>query len=471
MRRLLSITTNMLGLLVLIALVVALLFTFSEMRRVADPTPQTHPLPIKQGPLAALTAQLDSQSVPETFQSPLPSPTPPPPPSVPPCDLTVSPKSDAFGPPLDAFVFSQPQVVLTHKAAIGIASPLPDGESLLITLDVPGTDRQSIEVFNIRTGESHVYAERTGNNGKPVWLAALEAAAYSTLVGQQYELRISQGDAKQTERVAPSVEGLSLAAGPEGRRLLYLPGLTSNRPEVWDGANRSTEALQVNLDQWKYPKYPKDVQSMLAPSAFQVAWRLDGSQLVFYTLPWTFLFDIQTNQVCEIDLGPFRDETVKAMPIWALEAKWSPDGRYLALITTDSFPGQASGTGAAILATELTIVDMKTGQLRNLQPTSDVTPAQHYVTDIAWSPDSQYVATLGIVGIDEMGSEKAGVFIIEASTGKLQPGPSDYELGGGLWGWQLAWSVDGSQLVVACPTPEEGKLCTVSLKLKDVPES
>ncbi|MEJ2557503.1 MAG: hypothetical protein P8186_15000, partial [Anaerolineae bacterium] len=170
----------------------------------------------------------------------------------------------------------------------------------------------------------------------------------------------------------------------------------SNRPEVWDGANRSTEALQVNLDQWKYPKYPKDVQSILAPSAFQVTWRPNGSQLVFYTLPWTFLFDIETNQVCEIDLGPFRDETVKAMPIWAFEAKWSPDGRYLALITTDTVPGQASGTGAAILATELTIVDMKTGMLRNLQPTSDVTPGQHYVTDIAWSPDNQYIATLEV---------------------------------------------------------------------------
>ena len=471
MGRLRNIATGMLGLLALIALVIALILTFGEMRRVAEPTPQAYPLSIEQGPLAASTAQLDSQSVPETFQSPLPPPTPPGPPGVPLCDFTAAPEPDAFGPPLDAFVSSQLQVVMTHKAAIGIASPLPDGESLLITRDVPGTDRQTIEIFNIRTGESRVYAERTGNNGKPVWLAALEAAAYSTLVGQQYELRISQGDAKQTERVAPSVEGLSLAAGPEGRRLLYLPGPTSNRPEVWGGANRSTESLQVNLDQWKYPKYPKDVQSILTPSAFQVAWRPNGSQLVFYTLPWTFLFDIETNQVCEIDLGPFRDETVKAMPIWALEAKWSPDGRYLALITTDTVLGQASGTGAAILATELTIVDMKTGMLRNLQPTSDITPGQHYVTDIAWSPDSQYIATLGIVGIDEMGSEEEGVFIIEASTGHSQPEPSDYDLGGGLWGWQLAWSVNGSQLIVTCPTQEEGRLCTISLKLKDVPES
>jgi WD40 repeat protein len=396
MGRLRSITTGMLGLLALIALVIALVLTFCEVRRVAEPTPQAYPLPIEQGPLAAHTAQPSSESIPGTFQAPLPPPTPPGPPGVPLCDFTAGPEPDAFGPPLDAFVFSQPQVVMTHKAAIGIASPLPDGESLLITRDVPGTDRQTIEVFNIHTRDSRVYAERTGNNGKPVWLAALEAAAYSTLVGQQYELRISQGDAKQTERVAPSVEGLSLAAGPEGRRLLYLPGPTSNRPEVWDGANRSTEALQVNLDQWKYPKYPKDVQSILAPSAFQVAWRPNGSQLVFYTLPWTFLFDIETNQVCEIDLGPFRDETVKAMPIWAFEAKWSPDGRYLALITTDTVPGQASGTGAAILATELTIVDMKTGMLRNLQPTSDVTPGQHYVTDIAWSPDNQYIATLEV---------------------------------------------------------------------------
>ncbi|MCS7221394.1 MAG: hypothetical protein RML36_08785 [Anaerolineae bacterium] len=58
--------------------------------------------------------------------------------------------------------------MLTHLAAIGIAGWLSDDQQLLITRDVPGTNRQSIDVFDIKTGELITYAEREGNSGKPV---------------------------------------------------------------------------------------------------------------------------------------------------------------------------------------------------------------------------------------------------------------------------------------------------------------
>jgi len=59
-------------------------------------------------------------------------------------------------------------VVLTHTSAVGIAGWLPDGERLLITRDIPGTNRQSIETFNTRTGEIQIYAQREGANGKGI---------------------------------------------------------------------------------------------------------------------------------------------------------------------------------------------------------------------------------------------------------------------------------------------------------------
>jgi hypothetical protein len=187
---------------------------------------------------------------------------------------------------------------------------------------------------------------------------------------------------------------------------------------------------------------------------------------VFYTQPWTFLFDMKTNQACEIDLGRFLEGMVKIMPIWALEAKWSPDGPDVALITTGSAPGKASGTGWVIQSTELTIVNVKTGALRTLQLAPDINPGQHYVTDIDWAPDSRYLAALAVVGIDEMGSEQGGMFIVDATTGEFQRGPSSYDLGGGPWGWQLAWSPDGAQLAVNCPTPEVGRLCIIPVHFK-----
>ena len=369
------------------------------------------------------------------------------------------------GPSLDAYVFSEPSVVLTHTSGIGIIGWLPDGQRLLITRDIPGTNRQAIETLNIRTAEIQVYGQREGANGKPVWLSGLGGVAYSTLAGQHHELWLSWGDPARAERIASRVEGLSLIADPTGQRLLYFPSLVSGQPRLLDVASRVEQAMPLNVAQWQYPKYPKLVQSMLTPSAFRIAWHPDGSQLAFYTQPWTFLFDMRTNEVCEIDLGQSEPEN---MPIWALEAKWSPNGRYLALITTGTFPGQASGTGAAILYTDLTILDMRTGNLRTLQPAPDINGGEHYVTDMSWAPDSHYLAVLGVVRITETGSEKEGIFIVDVTRGEFQRVLSEHDFGGGSWGWQLAWDPSGSQLAVNCPTPEEGRLCIISVRPKDV---
>ncbi len=427
---------------------------------------------------AKLASQAFQSPIETPTQPPYPppaTPTPPGPPAtptvaptrVPRCTFAARPVPAEPGPSLDAYHFSEPQVVLTHTSAIGIAGWPPDNQRLLITRDVPGTNRQAIEAFNVRTGEVRVYAQREGANGKPLWLSGLDGVAYSTLVGRQHELWISWGDPAQAEQIAPNVEGLSLAVDPAGQRLLYFPSPASRQPRLLDVASRVEQAMSLDVAQWRYPKYPEPVQSMLRLSVFRIAWHPDGSQLVFYTQPWTFLFDMRTNEVCEIDLGQSGPEN---MPIWALEAKWSPNGRYLALITTGTFPGQASGTGAAILYTDLTILDVRTGNLRTLQPAPDINGAQHYVTDMSWAPDSHHLAVLGVVRITENGSEKEGIFIVDVTTGEFRRVLSEYDFGGGSWGWQLAWNPSGAQLAVNCPTPEEGRLCIVRVRPKDVQE-
>jgi WD40 repeat protein len=466
MKRLLNVGGGLLGLLAVIALVVVLALTFGGLRRGAEPEPQVFRSPIETPtqppyPPPVTPTPLGPPATPT--QPPYPPPATPTiaPTAVPRCTFAARSAPAVPGPSLDTYHFSEPQVVLTHTSAIGIAGWLPDGQRLLITRDIPGTNRQAIETFNIRTGELSVYAERNGSNGKPIWLLALNAVAYSTLVDQHHELWVSRGDPQRVERAVPDVLGLSLATEPDGKHLLYFSRLTGERPQQLNVETRAVQEMPLDLAQLRYPKYPEPVQSMLGPSVFKIVWRPDGSQVVFYTIPWTFLFDVTTNQVCEIDLGQTR---VEGMPIWALEAKWSPNGRYLALITTGTFPGQASGTGASILYTELTILDMETGNLRILQPAPDINGGQHYVTDITWAPDSYYLAVLGIVRIDEMGSEKEVVFIVDATTGELRQSLSDRDLGGGLWHWQIAWSPDGSQLAVNCPTSEEGRLCILSVK-------
>lgn len=195
---------------------------------------------------------------------------------------------------------------------------------------------------------------------------------------------------------------------------------------------------------------------------FTMVWRPDGSQMVLYSQFWTFLLDARTNQICELDLGEYNPEAMD-IPPWAIEAQWSPNGRFLAFITTDSL-------NAPLRRTELAILDTETGERQTVSPAPDIEPGRHYVTDMAWAPDSRYLAVLGVVRITETGSEKAGLFIVDVEKGEFERILSDHEFGGGLWASQIAWGPSGSQLAVNCPTPEEGRLCIISVRPESAQE-
>lgn len=111
--------------------------------------------------------------------------------------------------PIDRYQFSEPEIVLTSKTAIGIASWLPDGKRLLITRSV-GNGRETIETLDIRTGETLVYAEREGAAGKPVWIDDLNAVAFATSVKDRQELWISYGKTNERDIIAADVTGWSL---------------------------------------------------------------------------------------------------------------------------------------------------------------------------------------------------------------------------------------------------------------------
>lgn len=224
----------------------------------------------------------------------------------------------------------------------------------------------------------------------------------------RYDLWIRHGKPEQVQRLAEGVSPIFLTVDSSGR-LIYLPQAASD-PQVLDVATGHTQALPLALTRWQYPQYP---QAVFKLSTFQITGQPKGSQAMLFAYPWTLLFDTHTNQACAVDLG----QTTPVNPIWALQARWGPDGRYLALVTIDTRPGQL------VRSAELAILDMETGVLRTLQPAPD----RHGVTSIAWAPSGRYLAVLGIVymGADRMGERREeGVFIVDAVTGAVQPGPS-----------------------------------------------
>jgi WD40 repeat protein len=391
---------------------------------------------------------------------------------VPPCLFAGQPVPAEPGPPFEAYRFSEPRVVLTHPSAIGIAGWLPDGQQLLITRDIPDTNRNSIDLFNVRTGELNTYAERDGSSGKPVWLPALRAVAYITLVAEKGqeppivyhpELWISYGNPQQVERLTSDIRG-ALAVEPGGKRLWYFSRSEPDRPQVFDGESRVIQTAPWNVAAWKYPKPDLEWAMRDRSPQFTMVWHPDGTRVVLYSQFWTFLLDVKTTQVCELTLGEYNPEAMD-IPPWPLEAQWSPDGRYLAFITTDSL-------NLPLRRTELAILDMETGERRTLSPGPDIEPGQHYVYDIAWVANSQQLIALAQTETS-WGRPIQKLYLIDARTGDSQQIMPDIFGGGTIEGWQLAWSPNGQTLAVKCPTwletePTivEDHICLISVTLQ-----
>lgn len=447
MKRILNIVGGLLGLLVLTGLAVVFALTFGGLRREAQPASQAFQSPIE---------------IPTLPPYPPPAtPTLPGPPAVPvpPCTFVGRPTPTEPGFPLEAYQFSEPKIVLTHPAAIGIAGWLPDGQQLLITRDVPGTNRNTIDVMDTHTGELRTYAEREGSSGKPVWLPALKAIAYLTLVAEKGEeqpiryhpeLWISYGNPQQAERLTSDVRR-ALAVDPDGKRLWYFSRSEPDRPQILDVETRRIQAAPLDLAPLRYLKPGLEWAMQDRSPEFKMAWRLDGSQVVFYSQFWTFLVDVKTGQVCELHLGEYNPEAMD-IPPWPLDAQWSPDGRYVAFITTD-------GLSLPLRRTELTILDMETGERRALSPGPDIEPGRHYVTDMAWAPNGQVLAILATVEYRD-GATWEGLFLVEDATGQSKRLVPHIVFPAGDTGWNLAWSPNGSSLAVTCLY---GPLCLIEV--------
>jgi Tol biopolymer transport system component len=354
--------------------------------------------------------------------------------------------------PIDINRFSEPKVVLTSEMAINIAGWLPDSERLLITRDLLDGNRQWIETFNPKTSETQLFAERIGG-GKPVWINATESVAFNTYVNDHFEVWVSYGSPEKIEQVGS--DGIGLSISTDSKQLLLLSSSVVVQPQIWDTESKLAQPLPLSLKDWQYPKYSSDAS--LLTNISQASWSPDGSKIIFYTNPWLFMFDTNTGQICEIDLGEATWGEGRTLPRWAFDVQWSPNGRYLSLLTTAIEPGRL------FPFSELMLLDVTTSSLQLIQFPWDNLSGKQYATDVTWSPDSAYLAAIAKLSF-ENGQAERGLFIVNPIASTAQRIPSIVSVGGGALGQQIAWSGDGSQIAVNCPTPEQGRLCIASVE-------
>jgi len=343
-------------------------------------------------------------------------------------------------------------VVLTHTSAIGIAGWLPDGQRLLITRRIPGQPREYVETFNVQTGELQRYGERRSFDAKPIWLTAERAVAFADVSpDKQVVLRISRGESAPVEKAITGLAAPYLAASPDGRRVVFFTKAAQNRPEAFDVAQVQQQTFPFTLPLTPWQELPA-LGQQVGPEPYRAIWHPDGNQVAFYNDTGFYLADLATGQICEVDLGPHVDGKR-----WTFHAQWSPNGRYLAALTTVGDP--------PVGFVDLSILDMTTGELRSMHPEVYINPGQYYVSEIAWASNSQIVGILAAVEEKE-GNLPMGLYLIQVATGQDRRMLPQLVFGGGDAGWNLAWSSDGRQMIVNCPTRNEGRLCLVAVTVQ-----
>jgi len=164
---------------------------------------------------------------------------------------------------------------------------------------------------------------------------------------------------------------------------------------------------------------------------------------------YTFILNADTGKVCELNLGG-----------WAVRARWSEDGRFLAII-------RAEISGAPVDVSDLAVLDAVTGNLY----TATVTPQEgkHYVEDFEWAPDNHHLIALGNTPSQNTGQDQTihhELYLIDFMTGQsvnILPEYKSFFADGAPLN-NLAWSPDGSKLLIRCPTNVVDRICIISVQ-------
>ena len=378
----------------------------------------------------------------------------------------------------EEYSFSEPQVVLTavQDNSYNIVDWLPDNQRVLITRDFRDNNQQNIELFNPQTGTVQVYAKRNRIDQPPAWAIGLNAVIYPDTkvlkitenngmnrpsVEFRRQLWISRGDPQNVQLIEDTLltgnflSYFSVGIKPGGGQIVY----HTHDDKKLSKRNKSLEVQQsisLDISQWEYR-----VRGSGLPISYSMAWRPNSSQIFLYTLGeaggYTFLSDTDTGQICEIDLGRTGNEYG-----WADMARWSPDGKYLAIIRTwGSRPVDTS---------DLAILDTMTGKLYVMKIIPPDMEGLHFVNDVAWAPDSYHLTVIAQVLVQDPTlhtfNKISNLYLVDfLSNQAIQISSlSNEKLGSGLGSTNLIWSSNGSQLLVKCPTGQVDRLCLLSVQ-------
>ncbi len=368
------------------------------------------------------------------------------------------------------YTFSEPQVVLTAPQGnrYNIAEWLPDNQQVLITEELRNVDvgndkpiQESIGLYNPETGETKVIAVRHLTYEPPSWLPDLNAAIYPAITYTSInrkndssrfsrQVLVSYGDPNTVQVLADNLSQLHLAIKPGGRETIYL---SDKNVSKMDKSLKKLPSALFDPAQWDYGKGRRDKN----PVSYRMAWQPGTSLIFLYSTAggsanggYTFILNVDTGNVCELDMGG-----------WASRARWSSDGRYLAITRSAVYIGFTNSI-------DLVVLDTTTGNLYTVGVISQEMESKFYVDDFTWAPDNRHLLALGHTRFQNTnpGSSYHDLFLVDFISGQsllLFPEFKSFGAGGAPRN-NFAWSPDGSKLLIRCPANAGDRMCFMSVQ-------
>jgi Tol biopolymer transport system component len=208
-----------------------------------------------------------------------------------------------------------------------------------------------------------------------------------------------------------------VAISPDGTRVVWVQKLIGR-----NGAPSGNSAIYL-ADLQNLAGLPRRItagEETAAHDEQDVAWSPDGTRIAF-------LSDAETGgqlQLYQVNIAGGPPQRLTNLAGFLANPRWSPDGKTMALLFTENAPRAAGplepmtpDTGVVeghIYEQRLTTVDVATGNVRHLSP------ADLYVYEYDWSPDSKNLAATAAHGSGDDNWYVAELYIISLASGQTK---------------------------------------------------
>jgi hypothetical protein len=246
------------------------------------------------------------------------------------------------------------------------------------------------------------------------------------------QLWMSQGDVDTVQMIADNLLlQFPFVNQPDGAEMIYF-----SDQYIYKRDELLKEVLSVPFD-------------FVAPISYKMAWQPGTSVIFLYSEGAmgmdgsAFILNADTGHICELRFVG-----------WASQARWSSDGRYLAMgRVTNSYPGV------------LALLDTVTGTLITLRGTPREIEGQLFVYDFVWAPDDHQLLAIGSIQPQNSETNPHGLYLVDISTGQSVHVLPEHKMSFvSQYDSAFAWSPDASKLTIHCPTPSTDQICIIPVQ-------